>query len=237
MPEAPETPERALVVTPHPDDAEANCGGTVARWVKEGTEVFYVLCTDGGKGSDDPEITSDRVAAIREKEQQDATSVLEVRELIMLHYPDGELEETTEFRKEIVRAIRRFRPDVVLCPDPYRRNFYWHRDHRITGQVTIDAVFPYARDRLHFLDLSEREGLEPFKTGMVLLWGSETPDTFIDITDTIETKVKAYLCHHSQVSKRPDRDASQFLKESARRFGQEAGTEYAEAFRSLQFRR
>ena len=237
MQETPETPERALVVTPHPDDAEVYCGGTVARWIKEGAEVFYVLCTDGGKGSDDQEATSERVAAIREKEQQDATSLLGVRDLVMLHYPDGELEETTEFRKEIVRAIRRFRPDVVLCPDPYRRNFYWHRDHRITGQVTIDAAFPYARDRLHFLDLWEREKLEPYKTGMVLLWGSEAPDTFVDITNSMETKVKAYLCHQSQVSKRPEGQAVQFLRENTRGYGEESGTEYAEAFRSLRFRR
>ena len=237
MPEIPETPQRALVVTPHPDDAEIGCAGTISKWIKEGTEVFYVLCTDGGKGSNDPEMTSERLAPIREKEQQEAVLLLGVKDLVMLHYPDGELEETPEFRKEIVRAIRRFRPDVALCPDPYRRNFYWHRDHRITGQVTVDAAFPYARDRLHFLDLWEKEGLEPHKTGMVLLWGAEAPDTFVDITDTIGTKIEALLCHRSQVSQRSDWDTGQFLRENSQRVGEEAGMQYAEAFRALRFRR
>ena len=237
MAEAVETPQRVLVVTPHPDDAEIGCAGTVAKWVQEGAEVFYVLCTDGGKGSDDPEMSSERLAAIRAKEQQEAASLLGVKDVVMLRYPDGELEDTPEFRMEIVRAIRRFQPDIVLCPDPYRRNFYWHRDHRIGGQVTLDAVFPYARDRLHFQELWEREGLEPHKTGMALLWASDTPDTFVDIGDTIDAKIRALLCHRSQVSPRPDRDAGAFLREIAQRVGEKAGIQYAEAFRALHFRR
>ena len=145
-----DTPARVLVVIPHPDDAEGWCGGTVAKWAKGGSEVYYVLCTDGGKGTSDPAMTSERIAAIREKEQLAAAATLGVKDVVLLRHPDGELEDTREFRKEIVRAIRRFRPDVILCPDPYRRNSSWHRDHRITGQVTADAAFPYARDYLNF---------------------------------------------------------------------------------------
>ena len=232
-----ETPERALVVTAHPDDAELGCAGAVAKWVKEGVEVFYVLCTDGGKGSSDPEVTAEALAAIRGQEQRDAASTLGVRDVVMLGYPDGELEDSYEFRKDVVRAIRRFRPDIVLSPDPYRRNFYWHRDHRIAGQVSIDASFPYARDRLHFLELWESEGLEPFKTGMCLLWGSEEPNAYVDITDTMDTKVKALMCHRTQVSERSEMDVDQFLRDNARRAGEKAGCQYAEGFRMLRFRR
>jgi LmbE family N-acetylglucosaminyl deacetylase len=137
-----ETPQHVLVVTPHPDDAEIWCGGTLARWIREGAEVHYILCTDGGKGTDSPDVTSEELSAIREQEQLDAAQVLGVKNVVMLHLPDGELEDTAEFRKAIVRQIRLVRPEVVLVTEPYRRNFNWHRDHRIAGQVALDAVFP-----------------------------------------------------------------------------------------------
>ena len=124
----------------------------------------------------------ERLAEIRQEEQTEACRVLGVKDIVFLGHPDGELEDTSDLRQEIVRSIRRFRPDVVLCPDPYRRIFHGHRDHRIVGQVTADAVFPYARDRLHFGDLLEREGLEPHKTETILFWGAELADIFVDIT-------------------------------------------------------
>ncbi len=240
MPDALETiemPERALVVTPHPDDAEIGCAGTVGKWAKEGVEVYYVLCTDGGKGSSDPNADPQAIAAVREQEQREAAALLGVKDVVVLGYPDGDLEDSYEFRKDIVRAIRRFQPDVVLCPDPYRRNFYWHRDHRITGQVSIDASFPYARDRLHFLELWESEGLEPFKTGMCLLWGAEEHNAFVDITDSMAAKIQALMCHRSQVSDRPDLDVGKLLRDNARATGETPGYQYAEGFRMLRFRR
>ena len=232
-----DTPERALVVIPHPDDGEGWCGGTVARWITEGAEVFYVLCTDGGKGSDDWEMTSERLAAIREKEQLKAASTMGVKDVVLLRHPDGELEDTREFCKEIVRAIRQFRPDIVLCPDHYRRSSSWHRDHRITGQVTSDAAFPYARDHLHFQELHKDEGLEPYKTGMILYWAPDVPDTFIDISDFIETKIQAICCHNSQMSGHPDREVGQFVREKASQAAEGSDFKYAEAFRKIEFRR
>jgi LmbE family N-acetylglucosaminyl deacetylase len=230
-----ETPERALVIIPHPDDAEGWCGGTVAKWAREGTRVFYVLCTDGGKGSTDPEITPEQLSEIREQEQIDAASVLGVKDVVLLHHPDGELEDTREFRKELVRAIRQFQPDVILCPDPYRRISHWHRDHRITGQVAADAAFPYARDHLHFHELYRDEHLETHKTGALLFWAPDVPDTFIDIADVIDTKVKAYLCHVSQI--RPGRDVEGFIRERSRQSAEGSEYEYAESFRKVDFRR
>ena len=139
-------PERAMLVIPHPDDAEGGVGGTVAKWVAEGTEVVFVLCTNGDKGTSDPEMTTKKLAAIRENEQAEAAAYLGVKEVIYLRYGDGELEDTAKFRGELVRAVRKHRPEVVFCTDPFRQTFYLHRDHRISGQVTLDAVFPYARD-------------------------------------------------------------------------------------------
>ena len=126
-------PERALVITPHPDDAEMWAGGTIAKWVKAGADVHYVLCTDGGKGTDDPEVTSEELVEIRSREQMAAAEILGVSNVVMLGRPDGELEDAADFRKELVRQIRLVKPDVVLTTEPYRRNMQWHRDHRIAG--------------------------------------------------------------------------------------------------------
>lgn len=231
-----ETPQRVLVVTPHPDDAEIWCGGTVARWIKEGAEVHYVLCTDGSKGTDRADITSQELSATREKEQLDAARVLGVKDVVMLHHPDGELEDTSEFRKEIVRQVRMVRPEVVLCTEPYRMNLAWHRDHRIVGQVTLDAVFPYARDHLHFMDLWKNEGLEPHKTGIILFWGAERPDTYIDIAGTLELKIASVKAHRSQMAYRSETEIIEFVKERARDVGSQNGSHYAEAFRKVTFR-
>jgi LmbE family N-acetylglucosaminyl deacetylase len=231
-----ETPGRVLVVIPHPDDAEFWCAGTVAKWVCQGASVHYLLCTDGGKGTSDPNVTSQELAATREREQQDAARVLGVREVVMLHHPDGELEDTKDFRKEIVRQIRRVQPEVVLCPEPYRRNQAWHRDHRITGQVTQDAIFPCARDHLHFSELWEEEGLEPHKTGTVLFWGAEEADTIIDIGDSIDAKTRAVMAHQTQMSSRTQPEVEEFVQERARNAAADQGCQYAEAFRKVTFR-
>ena len=231
-------PQRVLVVTPHPDDAEMWCGGSLARWVSCGAEVHYLLCTDGGKGTSDPNISSHDLSAQREQEQRDAAGVLGATQVVMLHHPDGELEDTREFRKEIVRQIRLVRPDVVLCPEPYRRNLAWHRDHRITGQVTLDAVFPAARDHLNLVELWRDEGLEPHKTGTILFWGTESADTYVDISDAMETKVKAVMAHRSQVGERTESEVLGFIQERARNAGKDATEPFqlAEAFRKVTFR-
>jgi LmbE family N-acetylglucosaminyl deacetylase len=231
-----DTPQRVLVVTPHPDDAEIWCGGTIARWIKEGTEVYYLLCTDGSKGADRPDITPEELAATREKEQLAAAKILGVKAVEMLRRPDGGLEDTPDFRKDIVRQVRLVRPDVVLTTEPYRMNLSWHRDHRITGQVTTDAVFPYARDHLHFMELWRDEKLEPHKTGTILYWGTERPDTFIDISDTLDQKIASVGAHRSQMGGRSDEEIAAFVKERAMEAGSQNGYRYAEAFRKVTFR-
>ena len=231
-----ETPQRVLVIIPHPDDAEFWCAGSVSKWIAEGASVHYVLCTDGGKGSSDREITSEELSVIREQEQKDAADALGVKDVVLLHHPDGELEDNQAFRKQLVREIRRVQPELVLCPEPYRKNLAWHRDHRIAGQVALDAVFPCARDHLHFKELWEDEGLEPHKTATVLFWGAEQPDTHIDISDSIEAKVNAVLAHQSQMKTHSRDEIDQFVKEWATNAGEEQDYTYAEAFRKVTFR-
>jgi len=231
-----ETPQRVLVITPHPDDADFWCSGTIAKWISDGATVRYVLCTDGGKGTTDPNISSAELSKIREQEQADAAESLGVQELVLLHHPDGFLEDDDEFRKELVRQIRQVQPDVVLCPEPYRKNLAWHRDHRITGQVTLDAVFPCARDHLHFVELWRDEGLEPHKTGTILFWGTEQADTIIDISDSMDAKFKAVSAHQSQMDGRTAQEIEEFIKERAQVSEGGSGKEYVEAFRKITFR-
>jgi len=231
-----ETPQRVLVVIPHPGNAEIWCGGTLARWIGQGAEVVYVQCTDGGKGTDKAGITAQELAATRDREQAAAADVLGVREIVKLGHPDGELEDSGEFRKQLVREIRRVQPDVVMVTEPYVRSMVWHRDHRVAGQVALDAVFPYARDHLHFGELWSEEGLEPHKTGTILFWGTERADTFIDIGETMEVKLAAVQAHKSQVADHPEREVIDYVYQRARDAGSQGGCQYAEAFRRVNFR-
>lgn len=186
-----------LVITPHPDDAEFGVAGTVVHWARQGKIVVYIVCTNGDKGTSDFDIKPAQLAKIREKEQLEAAKLLGVKEVVFLRHPDQSLEDTPEFRKEIVRLIRTYMPEIVVTSDPYRR-YIWHRDHRIVGRVTLDAVFPYSRDIWAFPELLE-EGYKPHKVKEVWLWASEDVNFRSDITETFELKVKALRCHKSQI--------------------------------------
>ncbi|TET86863.1 MAG: PIG-L family deacetylase [Desulfobacteraceae bacterium] len=217
-----------LVVTPHPDDAEYGVAGTVARWTNEGRMVVYVVCTNGDKGTSDREVKPESLIKIREKEQIAAANLLGVKEVIFLGYPDQGLEETPRFRKDIVKQIRRFRPETVVTADPYRR-YIWHRDHRITGRVTLDAVFPYARDHLSYPDLLE-EGLEPHKVKEILLWASENINHRLDITDTFPLKLNALREHKSQVGHIPRQELEGYLRGRAIQLSEGESFQLAEGF-------
>jgi len=220
---------QVMVVTPHADDAEYGVAGTVVRWVKEGKDVIYVVCTNGDKGTSDINMKPEELVKVRQQEQLAAAKLLGVREVIFLHHPDQSLEDTPEFRKEIVRLIRMYRPEVVVTADPYRR-YVWHRDHRITGQVTLDAIFPYARDHLAYPDLLE-EGLQPHKVKEVLLWAPSGDINYrSDITDTFDIKLAALHCHKSQVGDTLSPDTEKRLRQWAKKMAEGEDFELAEAF-------
>jgi len=220
-----------MVVTPHPDDAEFGVAGTVARWVKEGKRVIYVVCTNGDKGTSDINMKPEKLVEIRKKEQRAAADILGVSDVIFLGLPDQGLEDTPEFRKLIVRLIRQYRPDTVVTADPYR-HYIWHRDHRIAGQVTLDAVFPYARDHLAYPDLLE-EGLQPHKVKEVWFWAAEEINHRSDITDTFELKLRALRCHDSQMQENPEGRLRQRCKDIAK----EEDFELGEAFHRVEVSR
>ena len=224
----------ALVVSPHPDDAEFGAAGTVARWTRESRRVVYVICTDGGKGTGDRSVTPEALAEIRQEEQRAAARILGVEDVVFLGYPDQGLEDTPEFRKDLVRVIRAYRPEKVLTADPYRR-YIWHRDHRITGQVALDAVFPYARDHLAYPDLLD-EGLEPHQVDEMLFWGAEEVNFRSDITDTFERKVAALQCHKSQVGQHDAAALVEWLRKRCRAMAAGEPFDLAEAFHRVEIR-
>ena len=223
---------QVMVVTPHPDDAEYGVAGTVVRWVSQGKEIVYVVCTNGDKGTSDASVKPEELAKTREEEQIAAANLLGVREVIFLRHPDQGLEDTPEFRKEIVRLIRMYRPETVVTADPYRR-YIWHRDHRMTGQVTLDAIFPYARDIFSYPDLT-KEGLDPHKVKEVLLWGTEDVNYRSDITETFDVKLSALQCHKSQVGHIPLQELEERLRERHSSLAQGEEYELAEGFHRVE---
>ena len=223
---------QVMVVTPHPDDAEYGVAGTVVRWVSQGKEIVYVVCTNGDKGTSDASVKPEELAKTREEEQIAAANLLGVREVIFLRHPDQGLEDTPEFRKEIVRLIRMYRPETVVTADPYRR-YIWHRDHRMTGQVTLDAIFPYARDIFSYPDLTE-QGLDPHKVKEVLLWGTEDVNYRSDITETFDVKLSALQCHKSQVGHIPLQELEGRLRERHSSLAQGEEYELAEGFHRVE---
>jgi LmbE family N-acetylglucosaminyl deacetylase len=225
-------PAQVMVVTPHPDDAEYGVAGTVAHWISDGRQVVYVVCTNGDKGTSDVNMNPEELVKIREEEQMAAAKLLGVREVIFLRNPDQGLEDTPEFRKELVRLIRIYRPETMVTADPYRR-YVWHRDHRITGQVTLDAVFPYARDHLSYPDLMKRD-LNPHKVREILLWASEDVNYRSDITKTFHLKLAALRCHKSQVGHIPPQQLEEWLMQRHKTMAEGEGFQLAEAFHRVE---
>lgn len=225
---------RALVVVSHPDDAEFGAAATIAQLTQRGVRVDYVVTTDGGKGTDDPAVTSSSLSATRMAEQRGAADLLGVREIVHLGYPDGYLLPTLELRRDIVRQIRRFRPDLVITQNSQRRldgnPFIGHPDHLATGEATLAAVYPAARDRLNFPELLADEGLEPWKVRQVLLTGVEQPNLWVDVADTFELGIESILAHASQVDAAT---VGERMRERARLLGEPQGIGLAQAFLSI----
>jgi len=223
-----------LVISPHPDDSEYGAAGTVAKFSKEGKKVVYVICTTGEKGTEDINIKPEELTHIREKEQKKAAEVLGVKEVIFLRYPDQELEDTPDFRKKIVRIIRAYKPDLIITSDPYRK-YIWHRDHRITGRVVLDAVFPYSRDIWAYPDLYQ-EGLLPHKVKEVWTWAPEPEDINlrIDITSTFKTKLQALKCHKSQMKDNFSQEMEKWLCTRAQDMAKGENFNLAEGFHRIE---
>ena len=224
-------PARALAIYAHPDDADVSCGGTLARWAGDGAEVHVIVCAAGDKGSSDPAVIPAELASRRAEEVAAAAEALGVAGHHLLAHPDGELENDARLRSELVGLVRSLRPEVVVCPDPtsvfFGAGYVNHRDHRVVGWATLDAVAHEARSPHYFPAAGP-----PHVTAEVWLSGSLEPDTWVDIAASLDAKAEALRCHESQVG-----EAGEWLRtfvgERAEEAGRQAGVRYAEGFRRL----
>lgn len=225
-------PQRAMFIYAHPDDIEFGVAGTAAKWAKQGCEVTYIVITDGNVGSHEEGMTREKLAEIRRQEQATAAQVAGATHCIFLGYDDGTLQPTLELRKELVRQIRRYKPNVVVCGDPtfyYGDSYINHPDHRAAAVATLEAVFPAAEMRLIFPELAA-EGLEPHKSNYVYISHAGDADCYIDITETVATKIEALRQHKSQLE---DWDPEPRIREWNGRTGKKVGFAYAENFRRI----
>lgn len=220
--------QRVLCIQPHPDDTDIAAGGTIAKLVKKGITVIYVTLTDGRLGTVDPQMWPEKLAALRRKEQEEAARILGVKELVWLNYRDTELLPTLEVRWELIRLIRKYKPDMIMTPDPWL-TYEAHPDHRATGLLAAEAA--YFSPLPHSLPGGLEEGLSPHGPRYVAFYWTRKPNTFIDVTDYIDVKLKAVMSHKTQMGDSPVFE--QLLKAYMRVIGKLANYKYAEAFKVL----
>lgn len=228
------TPHVVLGIAAHPDDLDFYAGGTMAAFAKAGAEVYYLTLTDGGKGTDDRTMTSEALRDLRRDEQRAASKILDLKDVLFCDFPDGSLENTPAVKREVVKVIRRVKPDVVVTLDPTvayiaEQGLINHPDHRAAGQAALDAVYPLARDHMSFPELLA-EGYEPHKTPTVLLVTFEpTRGEYVhDISDVFTLKLQAVDAHASQF--KDTSHTNKALQTYGAAAGKAHGYNYAETF-------
>lgn len=234
-----DSPQNILVILAHPDDPEFFCGGTLAKWARAGHHITYQLLTCGDKGFNEAtsaEMTPDALCAIRHEEQHAAAKVIGAEAVHIMDQPDGYLVPDLELRCKVVRAIRKFKPDVLMTCDPQNLFATYginHPDHRAAGQVVLDAVFPAAGNKAYFPDLLV-EGYEPHMPKEV--WCSLTyqPNITVDVTETWIVKMEAILKHTTQIA-----DVEKFQERMKARHTEDSTDEnprYEEKFRRIVYK-
>lgn len=227
--------KRVLLIFAHPDDMEFGCGGTAARWADEGCEICLCVVTDGASGSDDPDMTPAKLSQTRKDEQLAANKILGISSMVNLDRPDGMVVPDLALRRDLVRVIRQFKADVIVCQDPtvyfYGNQYINHPDHRAVATAAIEALFPAAGNRNYFPELLE-EGLEPIKIKEVYISNSREADVWVDTTGTIDRKIEALRQHKSQMG---DWDPGPTLRKWSAEDGKKRTppVEYAEDFRYM----
>lgn len=227
-----EIPKTALAIGAHPDDNEFGCNGTIAKWAKAGCEVHYLLLTSGDKGTEDPDADPEELRRVREAEQEAAAAALGVKSCTFLRHNDGELVYSLELRGEVVRYVRKFKPETILSWDPLTRNYRMHPDHRVCGQLALEAAFPAAMMPLSYPEQLRQEGLSVHRAKRLLLYGTDAPDYFVDISEVLDLKFESFKAHASQFNF--DDKFVERIKQRHRDFALDFDFEYAEAFKLVE---
>ncbi len=232
-------PKSVLCVVAHPDDIEFCCGGSIQYWIENGASVSYLICSDGAQGTSDVSVAGNRLRDTRRKEQKNAADILGVSDVTFLDYPDCGVETTDELRKDIVREIRRIKPDTVFTMDPtfyYYQDLHYlnHRDHRAVGQATFDAVYPMARDASCYPELNDDQH-QPHAVSTLLMTHLGVKQChYVDIEPYFETKMNALFCHESQIGNRES--ARHFFEHLAEHSAKGSDHAMAESFIKLDIR-
>ena len=228
--------ERALIIMAHPDDPDFSCAGSAAQMARQGIEVTYMILTNGDKGNHNPLVTRNQLILMRKEEQRNAAELCGVHDVLFMDEEDGFLRPTPDIRKRVCREIRRIRPQLIICPSPERyfsgRGYINHPDHRNAGLVALEAIFPAADNPMFYPEMA-KEGYRPHKISQLYISGAEDADVQVDITDAIDLKIKAILCHKSQFS-----DLEGMEKRMRERWGEEqadGSVRHFERFKSLWF--
>jgi LmbE family N-acetylglucosaminyl deacetylase len=226
-------PQSAMTIFAHPDDMEFSCGATLAKWATAGCDITVVLCTSGNVGTHDVKFTPYTLAALREEEQKNACAVLGITRIEFLRHDDSRLVADLTLRRELVHLIRKYKPEVVFCGDPnlvfWGPNRINHPDHRAAALAALEAIFPCASMEL----LWPEEGPVHEVHG-VYVRAFEHLDTWIDVTDTIELKIKALREHHCQLDDYKDLEAT--IRQRAADAGKDKGLAFAENFRVVRLK-
>jgi LmbE family N-acetylglucosaminyl deacetylase len=227
-----------LAIAAHPDDIELTCAASIARWVLDGDRAVLLMVTDGARGGKHHGSDMEEMVRVRRREQEDAAGVIGFAETVFLGFPDGELEDGPALRRALVEQIRRVRPDVAVVVDPLtvilRNSYVNHRDHRMLGIATIDALYPEASNAGYFPEQLE-QGLSIHKVPELLLAGTDSPNYWVDVTETLEVRFEALRRHTSQVRLWPDGGEAiiRQQRELASVVGAEHGMTYVEEFRRV----
>ena len=229
--------DRVLAVFAHPDDPEFGAGGSMARLASDGAEVTYVIVTDGSQGGEDPKQKDSELAAIRQREQRAAAKVLGIKKVEFLGYKDGHLAPDLRLRRDIVRMIRKYKPELVITHIPGRvldaPMGGSHPDHLAVGEATLAAVYPDSRNPRAFRGLL-KQGYAPHIVKEVWIPFWTMGDFFVDISKTIDLKVAALMKHKSQVSKPGQEwEVDKWVPKRHRDIGKKGGYRYAEAFKRI----
>ena len=241
----------AMIIGAHPDDNDFGAAATLALWAKQGKKIVWVVMTDGTEGSEIPSQNDEELMLLREQEQRHACEVYGIRDVEFLRNRDGHLFNTEDARRGVVRLIRKYRPRVVFTHDPTQHiigpdpdenpqatGYLNHPDHRATGNIVLDSIFPFSGNPRSFRELLA-EDLQPYRVHEVYLFGTAQANTYIDVSETIDIKAEGLMQHASQFNPEDKERLRERMRERAAIVAKDAkekkglDIQFAEAFRRI----